>query len=100
MIDLKLLRERPTDVIETYRLRLFDEAAAATAGELLDLDTRRRQIVATADELKAKRNTQSAAVGREKDPDKRAQMIAEMDDFKGRISQADQALSALDADIE
>jgi len=100
MIDLKLLRERPEEVIDTYRQRLFDEAAATTARELLDLDARRRQIVAGADELKMQRNTQSAAVGREKDPDQRAKMIAAMEDFKGRISQADQALSALDADIQ
>jgi len=100
MIDLKLLRERPEEVIDTYRQRLFDEAAATTARELLDLDARRRQIVAGADELKMQRNTQSAAVGREKDPDQRAKMIAAMEDFKGRITQADQALSALDADIQ
>jgi seryl-tRNA synthetase len=99
MIDLKLLRERPEEVIDTYRQRLFDEAAATTARELLDLDARRRQIVAGADELKMQRNTQSAAVGREKDPAERAKMIAAMEDYKGRIAQADQALTALDADI-
>ncbi len=100
MIDLKLLRERPDEVMATYRERLFDDAAADTARELLDLDTRRRQIVATSDEVKQKRNTQSAAVGREKDPDQRAKLIAEMDDYKGEIAQADQALAALDAQIQ
>ena len=92
MIDLKLLRERPDEVMATYRERLFDDAAADTARELLDLDTRRRQIVATSDEVKQKRNTQSAAVGREKDPDQRAKLIAEMDDYKGEIAQAGQLL--------
>jgi seryl-tRNA synthetase len=100
MIDLKLLRERPEDVMTIYRERLFDDAAATAARSLLDLDTRRRQIVASSDEVKQKRNAASAAVGREKDPDKRAKMIAEMDDYKGQVMQADQAIAALDAEIQ
>ena len=96
MIDLKLLREQPETVINAYRQRLFDEDAARIASELLDLDVRRRQIVATSDDLKAKRNTGSAAVGREKDPDKRKALIAEMDGMKGQIAQADAALAMLD----
>ena len=99
MIDLKLLREQPEQVIAIYRERLFDDAAAATAKKLLDVDTRRRQIVATADDLKQKRNTGSAAVGREKDPDKRKQLIADMEGYKGQIAQADTALAALDEEI-
>ncbi|HEY7955636.1 MAG TPA: serine--tRNA ligase, partial [Polyangia bacterium] len=100
MIDLKLLRERPDELVAIYRERLFDEEAARLARELLDLDARRRQIVASTDEVKQQRNAASTAVGREKDPDKRAQMIAEMENFKGRITQADQAIAALDSDIE
>jgi seryl-tRNA synthetase len=100
MIDLKLLRERPDEVVAIYRDRLYDEAAAATAAKLLDVDTRRRQIVATTDELKQQRNVASAAVGREKDPDARAKMISEMENFKTRIAQADLALASLDAEIQ
>jgi seryl-tRNA synthetase len=100
MIDLKLLREQPDEVIKIYRERLFDDAAAATAAKLLEIDARRRQIVATSDELKQKRNTGSAAVGREKDPDKRKQLIAEMEGMKGQIAQADLALAALDEEMK
>jgi seryl-tRNA synthetase len=100
MIDLKLLREQPEEVIAIYRERLFDDAAAQTARKLIDVDTRRRQIVATSDELKQKRNVGSAAVGREKDPDKRKQLIADMEGMKGQIAQADQALGALDEEMQ
>ncbi len=99
MIDLKLLRDQPEQVIATYRERLFDDDAAEIAKKLLDVDTRRRQIVATADDLKQKRNAGSAAVGREKDPDKRKQLIADMEGQKGQIAQADTALAALDEEI-
>src|SRR4051794_19780652 len=100
MIDLKLLRERPEEVMSIYRDRLYDDAAAQLTRQLLDLDVRRRQIVAGADELKARRNNASQAIGREKDPDKRARMIAEVEDFKGQITQADHATAMLDAEIE
>jgi seryl-tRNA synthetase len=100
MIDLKLLREQPEEVIAIYRERLFDDAAAQTARKLIDVDTRRRQIVATSDELKQKRNLGSAAVGREKDPDKRKQLIADMEGMKGQIAQTDQAIAALDEELQ
>ncbi|MGZ3406672.1 MAG: serine--tRNA ligase, partial [Polyangia bacterium] len=100
MIDLKLLREQPEDVISTYRKRLFDDDAAQLALKLVELDARRRQIVATSDELKQQRNTGSAAVGREKDPEKRKQLIADMEGFKGQIAQADQAIAALDEEMQ
>jgi seryl-tRNA synthetase len=99
MIDLKLLRDQPEEVIAIYRDRLFDSAAADLARQLIEVDARRRQIVATSDDLKQKRNTGSAAVGREKDPEKRKQLIADMEGFKGQIAQADQALAELDEKI-
>jgi seryl-tRNA synthetase len=99
MIDLKLLRDQPEEVIAIYRDRLFDNAAADTVRQLLEVDARRRQIVASSDDLKQKRNTGSAAVGREKDPEKRKQLIADMEGMKGQIAQADQALAELDAKI-
>jgi seryl-tRNA synthetase len=99
MIDLKLLREQPEMVINEYRLRLFDEDAARIAGELLDVDARRRQITATSDELKARRNAGSAAVAKEKDPEKRAALIAEMEGLKAQIAQADAALVMLEEQV-
>ncbi len=100
MIDLKLLREQPQEVIATYRDRLFDHDAAEIARKLIDLDTRRRQIVATSDELKQQRNIGSAAVGREKDPEKRKQLIAQMEGYKGMIAEGDQQIALLDEEMQ
>jgi seryl-tRNA synthetase len=99
MIDPRLLRERADEVIATYRERLFDEAAAETARKLVALDEERRQLVQQADELKQQRNSASAAIGREKDPARRQQMIAEMDDHKGKIARLDESLGALDEKV-
>jgi len=100
MLDAKILRERPEEVLHTYRQRLFDEAAAATAQAVLELDTRRRQLLAAADELKARRNTASQAIGREKDADKRAALIKDMEGVKQEIAGLDEQLSAIEADLE
>ena len=97
MIDLKLLREHTADVLACYRDRLFDEDAAKNAEKLLELDGQRRAIVSTADELKQKRNTESAAVGREKDPEKRTALLAQMNNYKDEIGRLDGQLAELDA---
>jgi seryl-tRNA synthetase len=99
MIDLKLLREKPEDILAIYRDRLFDENAAETAKKVLELDGRRRQIVSESDTLKQQRNAGSAAVGREKDPEKRKAMIAEMEDWKGKIARAEEQLASVDGEL-
>jgi seryl-tRNA synthetase len=96
MIDLKILRERPEEVVAIYRERLFDEEAARIAQQLLEVDRRRRQVTSEADVVKQRRNADSAAVGREKDPDKRQALIAQMEDHKSVIMRADEELARLD----
>ena len=99
MIDLKLLRDRPEEVIAIYRDRLFDESAAQIARKLLDVDAQRRKAVTSSDELKQKRNAASQAVGREKDPAERQKMIAAMDDYKGSIARLDEEIARLDEEL-
>lgn len=100
MLDAKILRERPEEVLNIYRTRLFDEAAATLAEETLKLDGRRRQLLAVADELKAKRNTSSQAIGREKDAEKRAALIKDMDGVKQEIAGLDEQLATVESELE
>ncbi len=99
MIDPKLLRETPDEVARIYRERLFDEAAAELALSVSKLDQERRQIVQRADEAKQKRNQGSQLVGKEKDPQKRQELIASMDGLKATIARADEELTSLDESI-
>jgi seryl-tRNA synthetase len=100
MIDPKILRERSEEVLAIYRDRLFDEAAVTTAQEILKVDAERRKLLGAADELKAKRNTASGAIGREKDEAKRAAAIKEMEGVKAEIAALDEKLVAIEADFE
>jgi seryl-tRNA synthetase len=97
MIDVKLLRERGEEVLAIYRDRLFDEDAAKNVGRLLELDGQRRTLLSQTETLKAKRNSESAAVGREKDPDKRQALLAQMGNYKDEIARLDGQLAELDA---
>jgi seryl-tRNA synthetase len=99
MIDLKLLRDRPDEVLACYRERLFDEEAAATAQRVIGLDQRRRDVLSRSEELKSKRNADSAAVGREKDAEKRQALLATMNNYKEQIAALDAELAQLDADV-
>jgi seryl-tRNA synthetase len=99
MIDLKLLRERTDEVLAIYRDRLFDDDAAKTAARVLELDAERRALLSQSEVLKAKRNADSAAVGREKDPEKRKALLAAMGDHKEEIGKLDGKLGELDATL-
>lgn len=100
MLDAKILRERPDDVLTIYRQRLFDDAAATIVEEVIKLDAQRRQLLASADELKAKRNSGSQTIGREKDEAKRAALIKDMDGVKQEIATLDEQLATVEGDLE
>ena len=100
MLDVKNLREQPEKVLQIYRQRLFDDAAAALFEQALELDSRRRQLGGRADELKARRNTASQAIGREKDEAKRAGAIKEMDAVKQEIAGLDAQLTEVEAELD
>ena len=97
MIDMKRLRDRTAEVLAIYRERLFDEAAARTAERALELDRGRRSLLGRVEELKAKRNAESAAVGREKDPERRQALLGQMSNYKDEIARLDGQLADLDA---
>lgn len=100
MLDVKVLRDRPEEVLSIYRQRLFDDGAAALAEQALSLDGRRRQLLGTADELKNKRNTASQQIGREKDPEKRAAAIKDMESVKQEIAGLDTQLAEVEAALD
>ena len=93
MLDAKILRDRPSEVLSIYRERLFDDAAAELAQSAISLDDKRRNLLQAADELKAKRNGASQLIGREKDADKRAALNKDMESVKIEIAGLDAQLT-------
>mgnify|MGYP003594988219 FL=1 len=100
MLDAKILRERPNEVLSIYRERLFDDAAAELAQTALGLDDKRRNLLQAADELKSRRNSASQLIGREKDAEKRAALIKDMESVKTDIAGLDAQLSETEAQLD
>ena len=51
MLDAKILRDRPSEVLSIYRDRLFDDAAAELAQSAIALDEKRGNLLQAAKEL-------------------------------------------------
>jgi seryl-tRNA synthetase len=98
VLPLKLIREQPEAVARGLATRGAD---GETLKELLDADRQRRDLLKQAEELKARRNRASEAIGaakrRGEDP---AEEMREMRAVGDQIKGLDEALKGVDADID
>ncbi len=93
MLDLKYIREHPEEVREA----LVKLNTTAPVDEILEVDIRRRELLAQADELKHRRNIVSQRIGRMKKKDQA--LIEEMRDVGVRIKALDAELSEVEAEL-
>jgi seryl-tRNA synthetase len=100
MLDIKLLREQPEMVRQAMR-DLFAEDAPID--DAINLDLRRREILAEVEVLKAERNTGSRQIGvlmREGRREEAEQQKVHMSEIGDTISALDAELKQVDADLE
>ncbi|MEJ5240419.1 MAG: serine--tRNA ligase [Anaerolineales bacterium] len=90
MLDLNFIREHPEEVRTAMRNRQMDDAPVDA---VLELDRRRRALIAEVEQLKAERNAVSKEIGAMKDAAARQEKIAAMRALGERID-------ALDADLK
>ena len=99
MLDLKWVRQEP-EALKAGLARLAFEDGAATVDEILAQDVRRRDTIAEADALKARRNDASKRVGELKKAGEPADdLIAEMRGVGSRIAELDGVLTECEATI-
>ncbi len=96
MIDLKYIRENPDDVKEA--LAKLGEDAPIDA--ILALDVRRREILQELEALRHKRRETSKKIGRMKDQGARQPLIDEMESVNERISELDNQIGLVEAELE
>ncbi|PYN11125.1 MAG: serine--tRNA ligase [Candidatus Rokuibacteriota bacterium] len=98
MLPLKLIREQPEAVARALATR---GGSGDTLKELLEVDRQRRELLRTAEELKARRNRTSEAIGaaKRRGEDASAEMH-EMRAVGDRIRELDAALQRVDGEIE
>ena len=93
MIDIKLLRENPDIVTKALEQRGSD----ADLGAILELDSRRRELVFQADELKSKRNAVSQQIAElKKAGEDAAALIEDMRAVADQIADLDPQIKEID----
>jgi seryl-tRNA synthetase len=97
MLDLNFIREHPDQVRMAMRNRQMDEAAVET---VLELDRRRRALIAEVEQLKAERNAVSKEIGLMKDAVARQEKIQAMRVLGERIDALDAELKGVEEQLQ
>ncbi|HHW25219.1 MAG TPA: serine--tRNA ligase [Clostridiales bacterium] len=96
MIDIKYIRENPEEAIK--RLSMKGRDVSAEISEMLELDKKRRAMIAETDRLKAEQNRTSKLVAQYKKEGKNAdEIIAEMKKLAAQIKENDAELEKIEA---
>jgi len=95
MLDIRLIRDNPEKVVERLKARgKGDEAAVAL---ILDVDAKRREVIAEVEKLKAERNSISKDIGGRKAKGESADdLLAGMKEKSDRIAELDKKQTELD----
>ena len=89
MIELRLIREQHEDI----EARLKTRDASIDLSEILNLDERRRELIAEVENLKSERNQGSQEVGRRKrDGEDADDLMANLSELSNRVSELDDTL--------
>lgn len=95
MVDIRIIRDDPDGVKRRAATKNVDVPTAS----IIELDERRRAIIHEVEQIKADRNAGSKAVGKEKDPAQRQQLIAAMHGLSDRITALDGELREVEATL-
>jgi len=96
MIDIRTIREHP-DLVRDAMARL---QAEAPIDEILELDSRRREILQELEDLRHERNVTSKEIGTLKDKEKREALIEQMGGVNQRIKDLEETLRGVDEALE
>jgi seryl-tRNA synthetase len=96
MLDINIIREQPDLVRKSLRDRQMDEYLVSA---VLELDARRRVLLAEVEELKGKRNLVSREISQMKEADTRQKKIEEMRLVGDRIAEYDNQLRQVDESL-
>jgi seryl-tRNA synthetase len=95
MLDINVIRENPARVKELCLQKNVDVPIES----ILELDDARRTLIGEVEELKARRNAGSKLVGKTREPEERQRLIADMSGLGDRISELDEEVRRVDAEL-
>ena len=97
MLDIKRIRQNPEALTEAMRKR---RGKGADVSGLIGLDAKRRELMQEAEQLKARRNEESAKVpAMKKAGQDTTELMAEMKKVGAQIKELDEQIAALDEEM-
>ncbi len=97
MLDIRVIRANPEEIIRKLKRRDGEYRIS----EVLELDEKRREILAAVEELKSKRNKVSEEIAKVKKAKGNAEpMIMEMKEVSDKIKEDDDRVKEIEAQIE
>ena len=97
MLDIKRIRQNPEALTEAMRKR---RGKGADVSGLIELDAKRRELMQEAEQLKARRNEESAKVpAMKKAGQDTTELMAEMKRVGARIKELDEQIAAMDEEM-
>jgi seryl-tRNA synthetase len=94
MLDVKAIREDP----ESFRIGLARRNLGDAVDQLLEADSRRRELTRRVEELRAEQNRASKEIGRA-EPDQRQQLIDEVAKVSAELKELEPQLSEAEAEL-
>ncbi len=99
MLDITIIREQPDRVRQAMR-DLHDEEALARIEIILDLDEKRRALIATVEEMRAEKNAASKQIGVSRDPKERQVKIDQMKSLNARLDKQEAELKEIENNLD
>jgi seryl-tRNA synthetase len=89
MLDIKFIRKNPGKVKEGIKKKGFDEKLV---DEILEVDKERRKKIKEVEELRAKINRISKVIGKEKDEEKKKELLKESKEISEKLERLEEEL--------
>ncbi|GIW86162.1 MAG: serine--tRNA ligase [Isosphaeraceae bacterium] len=99
MIDLKLLLADPAAIRRNCQARRVPDDVTAEVDRLVELEARRKAALQEVEELRRRQNEIAQATGKEKDPARRNELIAEGKRLKEEATAREEELRTLEAEV-
>jgi seryl-tRNA synthetase len=99
MLDIAIIREQ-TDRVRQAMRDLQDQDALARIDMILDLDEKRRALIATVEEMRAEKNAASKQIGVSRDPKERQVQIDKMKSLNARLDKQEIELKEIEAQLD
>lgn len=100
MLDLKFVLANPDAVRANCRDRNVPEDILADLDLVIELEGRRKVLLHEVETVRRRQNEVAQATGKEKDPEKRAALVAEGKQLKNEVGESEETLKALEVEVK